>query len=335
MKIKIAKILVPSKMYQEFHQEGALDVLAFFCFAKSIYENPIFFKKTNLEIATILGISVSTLRARLNYLTGKNLVCRRDGHLCFMGLDKLCVKYTGKRHSRGMGNILQIPIGATISETKFLVGSYPILVSIKRQQRQISKKGALKSLHAKAEKNIPLQKGEYGKYKKYLKLKAKGDDLLKSFEENVILSSKKQAELSNRSSRTTGVKRRKLLEGANIVRTRRNFVTYGWLEVSISIKLPDVKAYFAYLKANERYPAHCKLDHTHKKTHGKKISYRVIIEGARIFSLVSDIQELSKSFEPKSQVFGEEKIFRSVAYSDLFSSSKDTGERSSGLGMQK
>jgi hypothetical protein len=331
MENRIAQTLVPSTMYQEFHKEGTLDALSFFCFAKAVYErNPIFYNYTNLKLSQQLGISVSTLRARLNYLTSKGLVHRHSGHLCFLGLDKLCQKYVGKRYSKSMGNILQIPIGANLSETKFLVGSYPILVSIKRQQKQISKKGALKSLHAKAEKNIPLQKGEYGKYKKYLKLKAKGEDPLKSFEENVILSSKKQAELSNRSSRTTGVKRRKLLEKSNLVQTQRNFVTYGWLEVDISTKLPDVKAYFAYLKAHDRYPAHCKLDHTHKKTNGKKISYRVVVEGARIFSLVSDIREQAKSFEPNQQVFGQEKIFQNLSYSELFDSPKDTGRKAVG-----
>lgn len=331
MKDRCTKTLLPSKMYQEFHKEGTLDALAFFCFAKAVYErNPIFYNYTNLKLSQQLGISVSTLRARLNYLTSKGLVHRHSGHLCFLGLDKLCQKYTGQRYSKSMGNILQIPIGANLSETKFLVGSYPILVSVKRQQKQILKKGALKSLIAKLDNNVPLQKGEYGLLKKYMKLKARGEDPLKSFEENVILSSKKQAELSNRSSRATGVKRRKLLEKYNLVITQRNFVTYGWLEVDPSTKLPDVKAYFAYLKANERYPAHCKLDHTHKKLKGKKLLYRVVIEGARIFSLVSDIREQAKSFESKTPVLGQEKIFQNLSYSELFHSPKDTGRKAVG-----
>jgi hypothetical protein len=228
-------------MYTEFNKRNLLNTLAYFIQMKAVYTAPIFYNKKQKDVAALIQVSVGTLSFHYNILKKEGLVLERDGNICFLGLSALCKKYKNKK-------IIQLKVGKHIRDTKKLTESFKILASLKSQEIEISKKKEIKTIIAKAEEGKFLTTPELKKFKKSLK------NPKTIFSIDVILSNQGFADKCNKSSRSTGERRKKLLENYKLISTKRNKKQIDYVDVPIYTTKSEVLSWFMYERTDGNFP---------------------------------------------------------------------------------
>lgn len=206
-------------MYSEFHDEGLLLSLSYYCQLRALHKKPIIYNCSKRSLAKKLGVSLNTMKFHLNILIKKGVVEFRDGHFIMLSKEKLRLifpqykKLYGGKAKKLIFKTLTIKVSKNISETKVVVNSVPVIASLKYQKRKLKVEVRKQTLNT-TQNLTPKEKKEKDKLNEYKRKTHLGF---------LTMSNAAIARTVNRKSPTTARRYKNILKDMGILKWRRRY----------------------------------------------------------------------------------------------------------------